>query len=244
MKQKNRIITLLMMVLVSASIILIASCNKDLDNRKYPSSRISGTFLYNGQPVPLMGTSSDATSSNMLQLTQTGPATYIAGNIKMFAKADGTFTILTYDGDYKLNVTPGKGPFIAPPPVTFTLKGETKIDFDVTPYHWISNYQSSYLDSVFTATFKLEKIVPTANLEKVVIYFGSTAITDITSKYAERVVPGVVPGNVSVSFNLKTLTTAEKLALRNTGTSYACIAVKTAGVSDLLYSKVLALKQP
>ncbi len=242
MKQKNRIITLLMMVLASASIILIASCNKDLDNRKYPSSRISGTFLYNGQPVPLMATSSDATSSNTLQLTQTGPGKFVAGNIKMFAKADGTFTILTYDGDYTLNVTPGKGPFQQPPAKSFTLKGEAKVDFDVTPYHWMSNYTSTFVDSVFTAKFKLEKIVPTANLERVVIYFGTTTITDITSKQAERAFTNTGLGDITVSFNLKTLSPAEKVDLRKTGTTYACVAVKTVGVSDLLYSKVMALK--
>ena len=242
MNKKNKIITLLMMVLTSASIVLIASCSKELDNRKYPQSRISGSFLYNGQPVTIMGTASDAGGSNMLQLTQNDPSRFIAGNIRMFAKGDGTFTILTYDGDYTLNVTPGKGPWQQPPAATFTLKGEAKVDFNVTPYYWMSDYKSTFVDSVFTATFKLEKIVPTANLERVVIYFGTTIITDITSKQAERVIPGIVPGNVTVSFNLKNLTTAEKVTLRNTGTTYASVGVKTVGVSDLLYSKVTALK--
>ena len=231
-----------MMVLASASIILIASCSTELDNRKYPTSRISGTFLYNGQPVTIMGTASDAGGSNMLQLTQNDPSRFIAGNIRMFAKGDGTFTILTYDGDYTLNVTPGKGPWQQPAAATFTLKGDAKVDFNVTPYYWMSNYESKFVDSVFTATFKLDKIVPTANLEKVVMYFGTTTITDITSKLAERVAPGVVPGNVTVSFNLKTLTPAEKVALTNTGTTFATVGIKTQGVSDLLYSKVMALK--
>jgi hypothetical protein len=242
MNKKNKIITLLMMVLASASIILIASCSKELDNRKYPQSRISGAFLYNGQPVTIMGTASDAGGSNMLQLTQNDPSRFIAGNIRMFAKGDGTFTILTYDGDYTLNVTPGKGPWQQPPAASFTLKGEAKVDFNVTPYYWMSDYKSTFVDSVFTATFKLEKIVPTANLERVVIYFGTTSITDITSKQAERVIPGIVPGNVTVQFNLKNLTTAEKVTLRNTGTTYASVGIKTQGVSDLLYSKVMALK--
>lgn len=242
MKQKNKIITLLMMVLASASLILIASCNKELDNRKYPQSRISGAFLYNGQPVTIMGTASDAGGSNMLQLTQNDPERFVAGNIRMFAKGDGTFTILTYDGNYTLNVTPGKGPWQQPPAKTFDLKGEATVNFDVTPYFWMSNYTSTFVDSVFTAKFKLEKIVPSANLERVVMYFGTTIITDITSKLAERVATGVVPGDVTVSFNLKNLTTAEKVALRNTGTTFASVGVKTQGVSDLLYSKVMALK--
>ncbi len=242
MNQKNKIIALATMVLAFASFILVASCSKELDNRKYPQSRISGAFLYNGQPVTIMGTASDAGGSNMLQLTQIDPSRFVAGNIRMFAKGDGTFTILTYDGDYTLNVTPGKGPWQQPPTASFTLKGEATVNFDVTPYFWMSNYTSTFVDSVFTAKFKLEKIVPTANLERVVIYLGTTMITDITSKQAERVIPGVVPGDVTVSFNLKNLTTAEKVTLRNTGVTYASVGIKTQGVSDLLYSKVMALK--
>lgn len=242
MKQKNKIITLLMTMFAFASIVLITSCNKELDNRKYPTSRISGAFLYNGQPVTIMGTASDAGGSNMLQLTQNDPERFIAGNIRMFAKGDGTFTILTYDGNYTLNVTPGKGPWQQPPAKTFDLKGEATVNFDVTPYHWMSNYTSTFVDSVFTAKFKLEKIVPTANLERVVIYFGTTIITDITSKQAERAFTNTGLGDITVSFNLKNLTAAEKVALRNTGTTYASVGVKTVGVSDLLYSKTVALK--
>lgn len=243
MKKNNRVIALSVMLIGVVFNLLISSCSKELDNRQYPTSRISGRFLYNGQPIQIMGTASDAGGSNMLQLTQTGPGKYVNGFIKMFAKGDGTYTIQTYDGDYTLNVTPGKGPWLQPPAKIINLKGEAKdVNFDVTPYHWISDYKSTFTDSVFTATFKLEKVVPTANLERVVIYFGTTNIVDITSKQAERAFTGITPGNVTVSFNLKTLTTAEKVTLRNTGVTYARVGVKTQGVGDLIYSTTMALK--
>ena len=74
------------------------------------------------------------------------------------------------------------------------------------------------------------------------IFVGTTISTDITSNLAERAfTTGIVPGNVTVSFNLKNLTAAEKVALRNTRTAYASVGVKTVGVSDLICSKVMAL---
>lgn len=243
MKKKNKIIAFSLIGLAMASFLLISSCSKELDNRSYPTSRISGRFLYNGQPVQVMSTASDAGGSNPLQLIQTGPGKFIYGVIKMFTKGDGTYTIVTFDGNYSLVNSPGKGPWLQPDTIKLTLKGEAKdVNFNVTPYHWISDYKSTFVDSVFTATFKLEKIVPTANLERVVIYFGTTAITDITSKQAERTIAGVVPGNVTLSFNLKTLSPAEKVTLRNTGVTYARVGIKTQGVGDLLYSPVMELK--
>lgn len=244
MKKNNKIINFMLIVFVSVSFLLVSSCSKELDNRKYPQSRISGKFLYNGQPMQIMGTSSDVVGTNMLQLTQTGPGTYTSGYIKMFTKGDGTYTILTFDGDYSLAVTPGKGPWQpVASPIEINLKGEAKdVDFNVTPYFWISNYKATYQDSVFTAAFNLEKVVPSANLEKVVIYFGTTNIVDITSKFVERAYTNIVPGAVTLSFDLKTLTKAEKAILSTTGFTFARIGIKTRGVSDLLYSTTSQLK--
>lgn len=242
MKKKNKIIAFSLIGLAMASFLLVSSCSKELDNRTYPTSRISGRFLYNGQPIQVMATSSDAGGSNPLQLIQTGPGKFIYGVIKMFTKADGTYTILTYDGNYSLVNSPGKGPWVQPDTIKLTLKGEATANFNVTPYHWISDYKTTFVDSVFTATFKLEKIVPTANLERVVIYLGTSHLVDITSKQGERVFTGIAPGNVTVSFNLKTLSTADKVTLRNTGVTFARVGIKTQGVGDLLYSTVTELK--
>ncbi|PJJ80001.1 DUF3823 domain-containing protein [Mucilaginibacter auburnensis] len=243
MKKKNKIIAFSVIGLALFSFLLISSCSKELDNKTYPTSRISGRFLYNGQPIQVMATSSDAGGSNPLQLIQTGPGKYVYGVIKMFTKADGTYTIQTFDGNYSLVNSPGKGPWLQPDTIKLTLKGEAKdVNFNVTPYHWISDYKSTFVDSVFTATFKLEKVVQTSNLERVVIYLGTSHLVDITSKQGEKVFTGITPGNVTVSFNLKTLSTADKVTLRNTGVTFARVGIKTQGVGDLLYSPVMELK--
>lgn len=238
--KKNRVNFFLSVAICS---FILASCSKELDNRSYPESRISGRFLYDGQPVQIMGTSSDVVGTNMLQLTQTGPGQFLNGYIKMFAKGDGSYTILTFDGDYQLAITPGKGPWLPTDPIDISLKGNVdEANFNVTPYFWMSDYNSSFTDSVFTASFNLEKVVPTAELEKVVIYFSPTSIVDITSKFVERSFTELTPGNVTISFDLKTLSDADKEHLGLTGFIFARVGVKTVGVADLLYSTPLALE--
>lgn len=240
---------------------LLESCSKAVDNSPYPSSRISGAFLYNGQPVGLLGTSSDNASQNPLQLVQTGPGAYSAANIKFFARNDGTYTILTFNGNYTIQVQPSKGPFPDPPPLNIVLNGEAKdVNFNVTPYFWVSNYHTTFVDSVFTATFKLEQILTTTivnsvakpvTLEKVSVYFNTTNIVDATAKAFERTfttpAQGVnINGNCTITVNLKGsgMSATEKAAIKNTtGVIYANVAVKTATVAtDALYQTPVLLK--
>ncbi|MDQ1089800.1 DUF3823 domain-containing protein [Siphonobacter sp. SORGH_AS_1065] len=224
------------------SVSLLMGCSTEIDNWDYPTSRVSGQFLYKGQPMQLMSTASDAYGSNMLQLHQTGEG-WIQGFIKVFAKEDGSYTVNAFDGDYFLNLTPGRGPWVPnTDTLRFSLKGEEKnINFEVTPYFWLSNYTSSYKDSVFTATFNVEQVVSTAAIEKAVIHLCTTAIVDNTSKSFERSFSNVVPGTNTITLDLKTLSTYEKTNLKKTGFLYARVGVKTKNVWDLIYSPTVRL---
>ncbi|PMD90331.1 hypothetical protein BWI97_22830 [Siphonobacter sp. BAB-5405] len=229
-------------LLLVLPVCLLMSCSTEIDNWDYPTSRVSGQFLYKGQPMQLMGTASDATGSNMLQLHQTGEG-WIQGFIKVFSREDGTYTINAFDGDYYLNLTPGRGPWVPnTDTLRFTLKGEEKnVNFEVTPYFWLSNYTSTYKDSVFTATFNVEQVVSTAVMERTVIQLTPTAIVDNTSKVLERAFTNVVPGTNTLTLNLKTLSNSEKTNLRKTGFLFARVGIKTRTVSDLIYSKTVQL---
>lgn len=220
----------------------LPGCSTEIDNWNYPSSTVSGQFLYKGQPMQLMGTASDATGSNTLQLHQTG-GDWIQGFVKVFTKEDGTFTINIFDGDYYLNLTPGRGPWVPKTDtLRFSLKAEARdLNFEVTPYFWISNYTSTYKDSVFTASFNLEQIVPTAVLERVTISLGTTSVVDNTAKTYEKSFTTLTPGTNTVSLDLKTLSSAEKSNLKRTGFLFARVGVKTRNVSDLIYSKTVKL---
>ena len=234
----------LYIALLAAVTFSFGSCSKKLDNWEYPASVVSGKFLYNGQPVLIMGTSSDVVGANMLQLSQTGPGKWDPGYIKMFAKEDGTYTINAFNGDYYLTITPGRGPWMPnKDTIRFTLsEKKTDANFTVTPYFWMANYSSAFQDSVFTAKFDLQKVVPAAVLEKVVIQMSPTAIVDNVSKVYETSFASLVPGTNTISLNLKTLTLAQKSAISKTGFTFARVGVKTAGATDLLYSPTMQLK--
>lgn len=231
------------LLIFSVLIACLQGCSRELDNWAYPTSTVSGQFLYKGQPLQLMGTASDATGSNMLQLHQVG-GNWIQGFVKVFAKEDGTYTVNTFDGDYYLNLTPGRGPWVAnTDTIRFSLKGGAQnLNFNVTPYFWLSNYTSSIKDSVFTATFDLEKVVSTAVMEKTVIHLSPTSIVDNTSKVYEKAFTTVVPGTNTISLDLKTLSGSEKTSLRRTGSLFARVGVKTRNVNDLIYAKTVRLQ--
>lgn len=223
--------------------VLLAGCSTEIDNWDYPRSVVSGQFTYKGQPMRLMSTASDANGSNMLQLHQTG-GDWIQGFVKVFAKEDGTFTVNAFDGDYYLTLTPGRGPWQPnTDTIRFSLNGEKRdLNFEVTPYFWISDFKESYADSTFTATFNLEKVVSSANLERVVAELGTTAIVDNLSKTYEKSFATMSPGANTVILDLKSLSSGEKANLKRTGHLFARIGVKTANVSDMIYSKTVKLQ--
>ena len=250
--KKNNKISLLAMLLAAAGF-LLQSCGKD-NKVSYPTSTVSGRIVYKGQPVGLNYTSADINATNNLNnplfLTQTGPGKFAGGDIKVYAKHDGSFTINTFDGEYILKgFAVGKNPFLPFDPIPFTLKGSYTTNIEVTPYFWVSNYKTTFANDVFTATFKLEKIVPTAALAGVRVYFGTTNLVDINNIAVQRgpfttAAQGInVDGNCTITVDLSAFTATEKAALAaSTNSTFVTIAVFTTGVSDALYTDVVKLK--
>lgn len=228
----------LYMMLLVVCMLKLTGCSTEIDNWDYPSSKITGRFLYNGQPVRIKGTVTESAVDNMIQLNQVGPGEYTPGFLKMNARDDGSYTILTFDGDYEMCITPGRGPWVPlRDTIRFTLNGnQNNLDFNVTPYFWIENYQTTYADSVFTATFDLLQVAPAARLRRVVAYFGSTTILDQASRTVERGFANPGLGRRTISVDLKTFSAAEKRNLARTGLLYSRIGVQAEGAADLLYS--------
>lgn len=265
MKQKNKI-TLLMMLLVAASV-LIQSCGKD--NVKYPSSTLKGRFTYQGQPVGLLYNNGDIlTNGNTAPLLfqqKTGKLdVYAVGEIGVYPKHDGSFSTKFYNGEYTYRTLP-KNPFEVLTNVPVTVNGDTDLgNVEVVPFWWMSGLATTYTGGVFTATFNLSRPSTEANrnLQNVIIYVTPTNLPDVVSATVGAaksynagtnaggvVVPAAASsgGAVTVSFDLNTLTTGQKEflnALGNNGTVWATIAVKTANVNDALYSDPIKLQLP
>ena len=267
MKQKNKI-TLLIMLLAAASV-FVQSCGKD--NMEFPSSTLSGRFTYQGQPVGLIHTNPDVigsanTATLLLQQVSGAQTQYGAGEVRIYAKHDGSFSAKFFDGEYNMRTQTNRNPFediITPKPVT--VNGNTDLgNIEVVPYWWMSNLQTTYTGGVFTATFNLARVSTMAgrNLQYVAIYLSPTNTPDIQSATSGaartfnagtnsngNVVPAAasVGGAVTVSVDLNTLTAGQMQFLRAFGgnsTIYASVAVKTNGINDALYSDAIQLQLP
>ena len=266
MKQKNKI-TLLIMLLAVASV-LVQSCGKD--NMKYPSSTLSGRFTYQGKPVGLIFTNPDIigsanTAHLLLQQVSGGQERYGAGDVRIYAKHDGSFSTKFFNGDYLARTAPTRMPFEDFTNKPITVNGDTNLgDIEVVPYLWMNNFATTYTGGVFTATFNLTKpsTKTTTTLQYVAIYLSPTNVPDLQSatQGAARtfnagtnaggiLVPAAVTstGAVTVRVDLNTLTAGEKQFLRafgGSGTIYASVAVKANTIIDALYSDVITLQLP
>lgn len=268
MKQKNKIT--LFIILLAAASVLMQSCGKD--NLKYPSSTLKGRFTYQGQPVGLMYNNLDAFDLNnnastwLFQQTKGIQNVYGSGNIRVYAKHDGSFSSKFFDGEY-LARTQVRNPFVVIDNMPVVVSGDTDLgNLEVVPFWWMSGLTTTYTGGVLTATFNVARtLLPrntTRDLQFVAIYLSPTNTPDALSANSGAAITfnagtnsggNVVPaatgngGAVTISVNLNNLSTLQKQqleALGNNSTVWASVAVKTANVVDALYSDPIQLQLP
>lgn len=223
-------------VLVSIVFCTIAvSCKKD--NYTAPSSTLQGRLVYKGDSL---GVERDQVPYELYQ--------YGFGKVGAIGSSfaqNGTYSQLLFDGDYKLIIPNGQGPFMwkqttsgAPDSTAISLKGNQTLDLEVTPYYMIRMPQitPAPADTSVTATFTVEKIITDTingkNIDRVSLYINKTqfvsggdniaatdlsgsAITDLNNISLKVKVPAIVPTQNYV---------------------FARIGVKIAGVEDMIFS--------
>lgn len=209
----------------------LMSC--ELDNYEPPTSQLSGRIVYQGTPLHF---EYDRVSYELYQdgFGKTGP-------MSSTFTSDGAFSHLLFDGEYKMVVPDGQGPFLwgeaadMPDTVTIIVAGNTEQDFEVIPYWMISNAQLSGSGNQVTGTFALEQIVTDANakaIESVTLYVSKTLFANSQTNIATTVVEGSAitdVNNVSLSTTVPELVPAQDYV-------FASIGVKLVGVDDLIFS--------
>ncbi|AXY75038.1 DUF3823 domain-containing protein [Paraflavitalea soli] len=212
------------------------SCKKD--NYDEPSSRLTGRIVYQGVAI---GVENYQVPYELYQFGfgKVGPIGSSFGQ-------DGTFSALLFDGEYKLIVPNGQGPFLwkktaggAPDTITISLKGNQNMDIDVMPYYMIRNAQLTGGAGQVKAAFKVEKIITDANardIENVTLFINKTQFVSRADN--ENIAtagidgPAIVdPNNISLTVTVPGMTPAQNYV-------FARIGVKIAGVEDRLYSPV------
>lgn len=208
-----------------AAVLLFSSCEKD--NYDAPASTLTGRVVYQDQPL---GVRSDGVQ---LELWQSGYSLFT--KIPVYVAQDGTFSASLFDGNYKLTRLRGNGPWADnTDTINIQVKGGTTVDVPVDPYFVIRNDNVQRSGNAINATFNIQRVNTTKDLEYVRLYVGQTMITDqvrnegsatkMRADIADMSQPVTLSVNVPGSM-------ASKEAV------YARIGVKTVGVAELLYSQ-------
>lgn len=227
---KNKFQYVLWMVVCVASV----SCKKD--NRSGPSSLLTGKIAYKGEAI---GVENNQVPFELYQngFGKVGPLG------ETFAQ-DGTYSALLFDGDYKLIVPNGQGPFRwkyltsgAPDSTAITMKGNQTLDLEVTPYYMIRTPQITGGGGKVSATFKAEKIITDANakaIERVTLYVNNTQfVSGNGQNIASTTVTTIAdPNNITMSVAVPTFVPTQNYV-------FGRIGLKVAGVEDLIFSPIV-----
>lgn len=216
--------------LITVAAFIFTSCG--LDNYDAPQSRLHGKITYNGEALGLRGTG----EAVRLQLYQDGYQ--LRDNIQVYVGQDGTFEALLFDGEYKLVTRNQNGPWVnTRDTLVVNLKGSTEVELKVTPYFTISNETITLNGSVLNATFNVNQIVNTANIQYAMLLVSKTAFVDDVSNIARKDFTNQQAGTLNLSFDMTgNANVASAKAL------YARVGVRTVGADQAIYSKIVRLK--
>ena len=223
-------------ILFSVVSVTVMSCDKD--NYEEPSSQLNGRLVYNGEPI---GVERNQVSMELYQ--------YGFGRVApirtSFAQ-DGSYSAMLFDGNYKLIIPNGQGPFMwnklasgAPDSLSITLNGDQTQDLQVTPFYMIRDVQFAVSGGKVTATFKAEKIITDANakdIERVELYINKTQFVSRSGDDQIRMTDmsgGDIadPNNISLTVDVPTITPTQNYV-------FARVGIQIAGVEDRIYSQV------
>ena len=226
------------------------SCKKD--NYSAPGTFLTGALLYNTDSIYL------ERNQVTYQIYQYGfgKVGQIGSNssdgrlntLTTFAQ-DGTYSQVLYDGDYKLIIPTGQGPFLwkqtssgGPDSLAISLKGNQNVDLQVTPYYMPRNAQYSYSgsDTSITATFKADKIITdpamAKDIERVSLYVNKTQFVS----GGDNIALNNMSGGAITNPNSITLKANMGNAVRNFVPAqnyvFVRVGIKIVGVEDMIFS--------
>jgi hypothetical protein len=221
---------------ITSFLLLVAMVACKKDNYKEPSAQLSGQLQYKGEIINV------ERNQVPFQLYQYGFGK--VGAINGTFAQDGTYGALLFNGNYKLLIPSGQGPFIwkelapgVPDSMAVTMNGDQTLNIEVTPYYMIRNAQATAAGGKVTATFKADKIIQDANakdIERVSLYINSGQFVG-TDNIAAMDMSGAAitdPGNISLQVTIPTITPTQNYV-------YARVGLKIANVEDMIFSPLL-----
>jgi len=213
-------------------IVVFTATSCGLDNYDAPQSRLHGKITYNGEALGLRGTG----QAVRLQLYQDGYQ--LRDNIQVYVGQDGTFEALLFDGEYKLVTRDRNGPWVnTRDTIVVNLKGSTEVEVPVTPFFTIDNEDITLNGNVLNATFNVNKIVNTANIDYITLLVSKTSFVDDATNIARKDFKGLQAGPQNLSLDISgNANVASAKAL------FARVGVRAVGADQAIYSEVVRLK--
>ncbi|HKJ33007.1 MAG TPA: DUF3823 domain-containing protein [Bacteroidales bacterium] len=217
--------------IVLAMLIMFTACK--IDNYSAPKTMLTGKVVYKGQPIHVR--------SDAVQLELWQPGYQLKKYIPVYVDPSGTFSAKLFNGKYKLIPRAGDGPWETITDTTkFTLTGNKKMTVNVTPYFMLKNVNISESSTAIKSTFSINQIVKSAKLQRVDLYIANTHFDNSNFHIAKTEKSGSQISNLSspitLSFQLSNI--PKDVRNPNRDSVYVRVGVQTAGVPDMIYSKV------
>lgn len=213
-----------MRYLIIASLLLIISAGCKKDNFEKPASTLSGHVVYDKNALGLRS------NGVQVELWQHGYALF--SKIPVYVGQDGAFSAVLFDGDYKLVLRQGNGPWLDnADSIDVKVSGSTNVDITVKPYFIITNASFAKSGTQLTASVSVQQINNNLPLEAVSLYIGNTNIVDQVNSIKSVSVTPDISQNVNI-----------QMTLPADAAYFARIGVKTAGVAEQVYSQVQEVK--
>src|SRR5690606_8757374 len=155
--------------------------------------------------------------------------------IPVYVAQDGTFSAVVFDGDYKMTLIRGNGPWLdRTDSIDVQVRGSQMIDVEVQPFYAINNPSITVNGSSLSVTFALEDSGSGRNLEYAAIFMGRTSLTDAVRNEGVHTIP-----MDDITFGTPmTVEVPIPANLSGRAEIFVRIGAKTAGVAELIYSQV------
>ncbi len=225
-------------IILLAMAIGVLSCKKD--NYEAPASTLNGRILYNGEEIGL--------EYNQVPLELYQPGFGKSGAITTTFGQDGSFSTLLFDGQYKLIIPNGQGPFRwqeqtggRRDTLAVTVSGNQTLDLQATPYFMLRNTTYNVSGTTLAATFRIEQIVTgqdARTVESVTLYVNKTQFVSRTDNIASiELADSAItdPANISLSVTIPSITPAQNYV-------FARVGLKISGVEDMIFSPLQKLQ--
>lgn len=200
------------------------------DNMDEPNCNIQGRVVYQGVPlgVRASGTSHLSGSQVKLELWQSGFGRELAQSVNV--QMNGEFNAIVYPGLCRLVTVKGVGPWEMADTMRVNVRGNVRVDYEVTPYFTISDvsYEFNADTRVLTARFNVEQVVEDSKIKTVGLLVNNTRFVDL-SYNKKMMTTTTTSGAKEVSVDLSSLGKECRLL-------YARVFVLSSSASEALYS--------